>query len=177
MRLREAVGRGGLGRRIGAPGVLRALGTLGSFGGIVGMLGTLGACGGDKQVVDLEIDPQRLYLGEVSFDGEMPAGGYASAVLTITNESGFPVALTLAAYDDAHLCIEGFPDASEDALLALLDDAAFYVLNVGICAYDPGEATTEVETEILLLTDGTPASFSVPVGFVPVRGQETDSGG
>lgn len=128
------------------------------------------ACSDEKTLIDLEITPTRLYFGEISFDGEMPEGGYATETVTITNESTFPVSLILAPYDADHLCIDGFPDANEEAPLALLDVAAFYVLTIGICEYLPGEATTEVETEVLLLTDGTPASFSIPVGFIPTRG-------
>ncbi len=142
---------------------------------VFGLLWALLGCSEEKTVIDLEIVPTRLYFGEVSFDGEMPEEGRASDIVTILNEGQIATSLTLVAYDEDHLCIAGFPDPTVNASLGIIEPGASYVLTIAICDYLPGEATTEVETEVVLLTDGEPPSFSIPIYFTPTRGGTDDT--
>ncbi len=134
------------------------------------MLLALFACAPPAELV---FSPAALELGEVDFAGEMPEGGYASETVTLTNESGPSLALSLPAYDLDHLCVAGFPEEHDYPVdLGALDEGVAYTFEVGVCAYVPGELTTLVETELVVETDGNPAEVVLPISFTAVRSDE-----
>lgn len=124
------------------------------------------ACG---PKVEFEISPESVELGEVSFDGEMPEGGYAGVTVLLKNAGSEAVELVLPAWDDDHLCLAGFDGQLPPVDLGEVGVGSTYQLVIGICAYLPGELTTEVATGVALETNGDPGTLTIPVSFIPVR--------
>lgn len=121
----------------------------------------------------LTFSPASLDFGEVDFGGEMPDGGYASETVTLRQEGGPAVALSLPAYDFDRLCLAGFPDDRDyPRALDTLEEGGSYVFEVGVCAYVPGELTSEIETEVVVETDGDPSYVTLPIRFTAVRTEE-----
>lgn len=131
------------------------------------LLALLLACG---PKAELSFSPAALELGEVDFAGEMPDGGYASETVTLTNTEGDSLVLSLPEYDTDHLCIAGFPaDQAYPVDLGPLDEGRAYTFEVGVCAYVPGELTTEVVTELVVEADGEPWEVVLPITFTAIR--------
>lgn len=134
------------------------------------LLALLFAC---SNPAELAFTPSELALGEVDFGGEMPESGYASASVTLAHGGGPAVNLSLPAYDFDHLCVAGFPDDQTYPLaLGDLEEGGSYTFEVGICAYVPGELTTEVATELVVEADADPWEVVLPITFTAIRTSE-----
>jgi hypothetical protein len=118
----------------------------------------------------LTFDPASLELGEVDFAGEVPEDGYASGVVTLTHGGGPDVVVSLPAYETDHLCVAGFPeDQVYPVDLGPFTEGTAYTFTVGVCAYVPGELTTEVTTSFTVETDGDPGEITLPITFTAIR--------
>lgn len=130
------------------------------------MILALLACGG----TDLAFSPASVDFGVVDFSGEMPEEGYATSGVDLTNNGGPTVTISLPEYDTDRLCLQGFPvDGDFPVDLGELAEGSTYSFVIGLCWYLPGEADTEVSTELVVKTDGNPSSVSVPITFTPTR--------
>lgn len=125
------------------------------------------ACAHEVKVV---ASPESLDFGEVHFGAEMPEGGWAlQQEVTFSNAGEDAVVLTLPE-PNADLCLDGFADDAYPADLGQVNAGSAYVIRVGICAYQSGEATTEQEFPLVVNTPED--TVSVTVTFTPIRDNE-----
>lgn len=131
------------------------------------LIALLTAC---SEPASLVLSPAALDFGEIDFAGEVPEGGYASETVTLRHDGGPAVALSLPSYDFDRLCVAGFPDDRDyPRSLGTIEEGGSYVFEVGVCGYVPGELTTVVATELVVETDGDPASVTLPITFTAIR--------
>lgn len=119
--------------------------------------------------VNVSGSPASLDYGEVDFTAEVPDGGFASLDWTVTNVGDADVTLTLPAYDDERLCVDGFDVDTLPQALPAMSAGGAYVFHVGICGYVAGEEGGDVQTELTVQTDTTPASLTVPITYTAIR--------
>lgn len=133
----------------------------------------LAACTADYVVT---VSPSTLNLGVVDFAVEMPEEGYTPGQVSLTNDGkGTPV-LALAEVDADYVCVVGFTGRDLPIPLGELPEGSTYLLNIAACGYLPGDRDSEVTTEVVVSTDGTPATIRIPVSFTPTRTIADDSG-
>ncbi len=125
------------------------------------------ACG--PEPVEFTLAPEILEFGTIDFPPEMPDGGYADLQLTVTNTGETDGTLTLPEPDPEIFCIAGFTTQAFPVDVGAVNPGSAYVFTVGLCGYPPGNAGTEVSTSFDILTDGDPATLTVPVTFTPNR--------
>ena len=133
----------------------------------------LAACGSDE--VMFTISPNPVAFGDVDFAVEMPADGYSPIATGLTNAGTKDVVLGLADFDDTYLGVQGYSHDLLPGTMGTVAPNSTYVLNIAVCGYAPGERGSEVSTNVTISTDGSPASFTIPVTFTPYRGGD-DSG-
>jgi hypothetical protein len=128
----------------------------------------------------LEISPNPVVWGEIDFLGGPPEecdddeGGCAPTTVTLRNSGDADLEVRANGYDDAYLCVEGFPDGA--ALeLGSLPPGATYPIVLSVCGYEPGDLTSEVSGSIVFEHDGD-GSASLDWSFTPVRVFEEDTG-
>ena len=132
----------------------------------------------------LEIDQERLDWGEVDFHTEecmdcSCADGCGLTPILLNNTGEGPLEIEMPnGFDDNHICIDGY-DSTPNLSLGTLQPGEFFLLNVSICGYLPGELNTagedpprEVTGKLRFATDGTPSMATVDFSFIPVRRQE-----
>ena len=117
----------------------------------------------------LEADPAEIAWGEIDFQAEMPEGGYDARTISLESAGESAVEATIVAFDFDHLCLEGFDDVP--ATIPALDPGDVYVLNVGVCGYDPamGERDSVVSGEIGIEHTGGDSPLVIPWSFTPVE--------
>jgi hypothetical protein len=118
----------------------------------------------------LVFSPATLAFGEVDFNGEVPDEGYATEVVTLTNEGKSTFVIALPEYDPDRLCLAGFGTQEFPVALGDLGPGAAYTFTVGVCGYVSGEIDTEVTTE--LEVDSDDGAITLPITFTPVRPTE-----
>lgn len=138
------------------------------------LLPLLAGCGADP--VDFTITPNPVAFGEVDFAAEMPEEGYAPIATTLANEGTYDVTLTLQAFDQDHLCVQGYPADALPGAMGLVAPGSSYVLNIAVCGYLPGERETEVSTSVTVGTDAEPATLTIPVTFTPIQTMGGETG-
>jgi hypothetical protein len=122
-----------------------------------------------SETVTFSMSPQPLAFGAVDFPPEMPDGGYAVEMLSVTNTGDTTGSLTLPEPDPDIFCIAGFPEGSFPATLGEVGPGSTYILNVGLCGYPPGESGNLQQLSFDIETDGDPAILTVEVEFTPNR--------
>lgn len=125
------------------------------------------ACG--PEPVTFTLSPAVLEFGTVSFPPEMPDGGYATTILSITNDGETEGTLTLPEPDLDIFCLGGFSDDAFPVALGDVGPGSTYQLQVALCGYPPGSADTLVSTSFDLQTSGDPGVVEAPVEFTPDR--------
>lgn len=132
----------------------------------------------------LELDPEALEWGEVDFHNDdcmdcacADGCGLTPLFLNNTGEGALEIKMPNG-FDDNHLCIDGY-DNEDNLNLGTLEPGEFFLLNVSVCGYEPGELNTETETEarpvtgkLRFTTDGDPAQSDLSFSFIPVRNQD-----
>lgn len=122
----------------------------------------------------LEADPAEIAWGEIDFQQEMPEGGYTVQTVSLISAGEDAVEPTIVAFDFDHLCLEGFEDVP--ATIPALEPGDVYVLNIGVCGYDPaaGERDSVVSGEIGIEHTGGDSPLVIPWSFTPTEeiGQE-----
>jgi hypothetical protein len=137
------------------------------------MLLLLAACTADYVIT---VSPATVNLGVVDFAVEMPDEGYTPTQVSLTNAGkGTPV-LALASYDPDHICVVGFTGRDLPISLGELPEGSTYLLNIAACGYLAGERDSEVSTDVVVSTDGSPGTVTIPVRFTPTRTIADDSG-
>lgn len=134
------------------------------------------AVGCAAEPVDFTISPNPVTFGEVDFAVEMPEEGYAPIATTLTNNGTYDVTLTLEAFDEDHLCVQGYPHDTLPGAMGLVAPGSSYVLNIAVCGYLPGERDAEVSTSVTVGTDADPATLTIPVTFTPVQSMGGETG-
>ena len=132
----------------------------------------------------LEIDQERLDWGEVDFHTEecmdcSCADGCGLTPLLLSNTGEGPLEIEMPnGFDDNHICIDGY-DSTSNLALGTLQPGEFFLLNVSVCGYLPGELNTageeparEVSGKLRFATNGTPSMATLDFSFIPVRKQE-----
>lgn len=118
----------------------------------------------------LVFSPATLAFGEVDFTGEVPDEGYATEVVSLSNDGRKTLPIALPEYDPDRLCLAGFGTQAFPVALGDLDPGAAYTFTVGVCGYVSGEVDTEVTTE--LAVDSDDGTVTLPITFTPVRPTE-----
>ena len=132
----------------------------------------------------LESDPAALDWGEIDFHNDdcmdcscADGCGLTQVLLTNTGEAELDITLPTG-FDEDHLCIDGFT-SSPNLGIGTLQPGEFFLLDVSVCGYLPGELNLPDETPARLVegrlgfqTSGEPSTFDIPFSFVPVRNQD-----
>lgn len=126
----------------------------------------------EEPVTYLSADPERLDFSEVSIaTGSMPEDGWAAMETAITNTGDEAMEVTIGSLDTDIFCVGGYPDAEIPLDLGDLPAGAFFVVEVQICDYPPGEQGKSVDREM-----GVSASLGEPIGveiqFTPVLAED-----
>lgn len=118
---------------------------------------------------DLDWFPTSIDLGTVDFAQPMPDEGYEPVTVTITNVGEDEVVLTVAGYDDDHLCLPGFPGARAPFELSRVPGGLYALLSVAACGQLAGDIDQTITSELRLTTTGEPPEIVLPVTFVSTR--------
>jgi hypothetical protein len=122
------------------------------------------ACGGGE----LTVFPSQISWDEVDFQSSMPDEGYDARDISLTNTGTQNIELSLEAYDDIYLCLEGLDSGTQN--LGILEPEQNYSLLVGVCGYQPdqGERDTEITGTLTITHNGNNDSIQIPWSFTPV---------
>jgi hypothetical protein len=98
----------------------------------------------------------------------MPDEGYDARDISLTNTGTQNIELSLEAYDDIYLCLEGLDSGTQN--LGILEPEQNYSLLVGVCGYQPdqGERDTEITGTLTITHNGNNDSIQIPWSFTPV---------
>ncbi len=111
--------------------------------------------------------PDALDFGEVHFGADMPKGGWAvPQEVSISNQGENAVVLSLPE-PNADLCLKGFAADAYPADLGEVSPGSAYVLSIGICEYQSGEATSEQAFALVVDTPGD--TVEIAITFTPIR--------
>ena len=137
-----------------------------------------GAC---THELNVNVEPSQVDFGTVDFrdyPSDMPAEGYGSTPVTVTNEGEKPIILTMERADHDRLCVLGISAAMLPYEFPELDPGQSILVQLGVCAYlaEEGDRDTLIADEVILTSDKPPGQVSIPWSFTPTIIQVGDTG-
>ena len=123
----------------------------------------IGCAGGELTAV-----PSQITWGDVDFQSPMPEVGYDAKSIALTNTGTTNIELSLEAYDDVHICLDGLSASPQN--LGTLEPEQSYSLLVGACGYQPdqGERDQEIVGQITITHSGANSPLEIAWSFTPV---------
>ena len=127
------------------------------------------------------VAPSEVNFGTVDFrdwPSDMPAEGYGSIPVTVTNEGEKPLMLTMERADHDRLCVLGISAEMLPYEFPQLDPGQSILVQLGVCAYlaEEGDRDTLIADEVVLSIDKPAGQISIPWSFTPTVIQGGDTG-
>lgn len=137
------------------------------------LLVPLAACGPKGE---LTVTPTDIAWGEIDFQQELPATGYAPQNIALVNQGDDDLVVTVRAFDDERLLLGALLDAEDPPTLTPIPPLQTVVITVGVKAYLEGERDTLVEGSFEFASDDLKEPVPVTWSFTPIRVIGGDTG-